>query len=39
MAGITNAFNLAHEGKFPALQTIAPGAEWKAEYRIRVSGF
>ena len=38
MAGITNAFNLAHEGKFPALQTIAPGGAWAATYRIRVSG-
>ena len=39
MAGITNAFNLAHEGKFPALQTIAPGGQWAARYLIRVSGF
>lgn len=39
MAGITNAFNLAHEGKFPALQTIAPGAEWKERFLVRVSGF
>jgi len=39
MAGITNAFNLAHEGKFPALQTVPPGREWNATYRIRISGF
>jgi aldose 1-epimerase len=39
MAGITNAFNLAHEGKFPALQTIAPGAVWTGRYLVRVSGF
>ena len=39
MAGITNAFNLAHEGKFPAMQTIAPRAEWEARYAVRVSGF
>ena len=39
MAGITNAFNLAHEGKFDALQTIGPGGEWEAKYVMRVSGF
>ena len=39
MAGITNAFNLAHEGKFPALQTIAPGDAWTGRFVVRVSGF
>jgi aldose 1-epimerase len=39
MAGITNAFNLAHDGKFPALQTIAPGSAWTGLFVIRVSGF
>lgn len=39
MAGITNAFNLAHAGKFAALQTIAPGGVWAATFAIRVSEF
>lgn len=39
MAGITNAFNLAHEGKFSALQSIPAGGEWSARYVVRVSGF
>ena len=39
MAGITNAFNLAHEGKFPALQQIPAGGEWSARYAVRVKGF
>jgi aldose 1-epimerase len=38
MAGVTNVFNLAHEGKFP-LQTAAPGATWKESFWIRPSGF
>lgn len=39
MVGITNAFNLAHEGKYDALQSIPPGDEKRYEFRIRVSGF
>jgi len=38
MAGVTNAMNLAHEGKFP-LQTVAPGARWRESYWIRPTGF
>ena len=38
MAGVTNAMNLAHEGKFP-LQTVAPGARWRESFWIRPSGF
>ena len=38
MAGVTNAINLAHEGKFP-LQTVAPGAKWRESFWIRPSGF
>lgn len=39
MAGLTNAFNLAHEGKYPDLQTVAPGGTWRESYWIRPSGF
>ena len=39
MVGITNAFNLAHAGKFDALQTLPAGEERTYEYRVRVSGF
>jgi len=38
MAGVTNVFNLAHEGKFP-LQSIAPGGQWRESFWIRPSGF
>ncbi len=39
MAGITNAFNLAHEGRYDALQTVAPGKSWTGRFRILISGF
>jgi aldose 1-epimerase len=39
MAAITNAFNLAHEGKYPELQTVPPGGEWRESFWIRVTGF
>jgi aldose 1-epimerase len=38
MAGITNGVNLAHDGKYPALQTVAPGAAWKESFWIKASG-
>lgn len=38
MSGVTNAFNLGHEGKFP-LQSIAAGGQWRESYWIRPSGF
>ncbi len=38
MAGLTNAINLAHEGK-ASLQTIAAGGQWRESYWIRPSGF
>ncbi len=38
MAGITNAINLNHEGKYPDLQTVAPGAKWVASFWVRTSG-
>ncbi|MDX1980274.1 MAG: aldose 1-epimerase [Bryobacteraceae bacterium] len=39
MTGITNAFNLAHAGKYPELQTIAPGGRWRESYWITPSGY
>ena len=38
MAGITNAVNLNHDGKYPELQTVAPGAKWTESFWIRASG-
>jgi aldose 1-epimerase len=38
MAGITNAVNLNHDGKYPALQTLAPGGKWSESFWIRASG-
>lgn len=40
MTGVTNQFNLAHEGKFAGLlQSIAPGARWAESFRVKTSGF
>ena len=39
MAAVTNAFNLAHEGKYAELQSIAPGGRWSETFRIVPSGF
>jgi aldose 1-epimerase len=38
MTGITSAVNLNHEGKYPALQVLAPGAKWTESFWIRASG-
>jgi aldose 1-epimerase len=38
MAGITNAVNLNHEGKYPNLQTVAPGTKWTESFWVRASG-
>jgi aldose 1-epimerase len=38
MTGIANAINLAAAGKYPALQTIAPGARWMESFWIKASG-
>ncbi len=38
MTGVTNAVNLHHEGKYPDLQTVAPGAQWTESFWIRSSG-
>jgi aldose 1-epimerase len=39
MTGITNAINLAHEGKYPELQTLAPGLKWQESFWVHPSGF
>ena len=39
MTAPTNAFNLAHEGKYDELQSIAPGGEWRESFWIVPSGF
>ncbi|MEZ5352662.1 MAG: aldose 1-epimerase [Bryobacteraceae bacterium] len=38
MAGVTNVFNLSHEGKFP-LQSVPAGGEWRESFWIRPGGF
>jgi aldose 1-epimerase len=32
MSAVTNAFNLAHEGVYRELQSVAPGATWKESF-------
>ena len=39
MAGITNAVNLNHDGKYAELQSVAQGAKWTESFWIRASGF
>jgi aldose 1-epimerase len=39
MTGVTDAVNLHHDGKYPDLQTVAPGGEWTESFWIRPSGF
>jgi aldose 1-epimerase len=36
MTAITNAFNLAHEGLYTELQSVAPGATWKESFWLSV---
>lgn len=38
MAGITNAVNLNHEGKYPDLQSIPAGGKWSESFWVRASG-
>jgi len=38
MAGITDAVNLHHAGKYPDLQTVPPGGKWTESFWIRASG-
>ena len=39
MAGITNATNMAHKGKYAELQSVAPGKTWRESFWIRPRGF
>lgn len=39
MTGVTNAFNLAHAGLYPELQTIPPGGLWRESFWIQPEGF
>ena len=39
MAGISNALNMAHRGTYKELQSITPGATWRARFWVRPSGF
>jgi aldose 1-epimerase len=39
MAGITNAINLAHKGRYTDLQSIAPGGIWRESFWVKPSGF
>jgi hypothetical protein len=39
MAAITNGINMAHEGKYPDLQTIPAGRKWSESFWIRATGF
>jgi len=36
MSAVTNAFNLAHAGKYGELQTVPPGGRWQEIFRVRV---
>jgi aldose 1-epimerase len=39
MTAITNGVNLAHDGKYSELETVAPGATWQESFWVRFSGF
>lgn len=39
MTGITNAFNLAHEGKYPELQSVPANGKWAESFWIKPSGY
>jgi aldose 1-epimerase len=39
MTAITNGINLAHDGKYSQLQTVARGAEWQESFWVSFSGF
>lgn len=39
MTGLTDGFNLAHDGRFKNLQSIAPGATWTESFWIHPTGF
>jgi aldose 1-epimerase len=39
LATIINGVNLAHEGKYPGIQSVPPGGKWTESFWIRASGF
>jgi len=39
MAGVPNAINLNHAGKYPGLQIVPPGGQWSESFWIRARGF
>lgn len=39
MTAVTNGINLAHEGKYNDLQSVAPGKEWRESFWIKASGW
>ena len=39
MTGITDAFNLAHQGKYNGLQTIPAGGKWEESFWISATGY
>jgi aldose 1-epimerase len=39
MTAVTNAFNLAHAGRYDGLQSIPAGGEWQESFWIRPQGF
>jgi aldose 1-epimerase len=38
MAGVTNAINLAQQGKYAGLQTVAPGGRWSESFWVKATG-
>jgi aldose 1-epimerase len=39
MTCVTNGFNLAQAGKYPELQSVAPGTTWRESFWIKPEGF
>jgi aldose 1-epimerase len=39
MAGISDAINLAHSGRYNELQSIAPGGTWRESFWVKPTGF
>jgi aldose 1-epimerase len=39
MTAVTNAFNLAHDGKYDELESIAPRATWRESFWIKTHGY
>jgi aldose 1-epimerase len=39
MTAPTNGFNMAHDGRFSTLESVAPGSKWQESFWIKPSGF